>query len=247
MSLFRRIALRVPPLVLLLAGLAILFVVGVTIHDAMRRHPEHLPWTPLSLAAPIGHFTGAKMARLTEDAPKCRQLLREAGAEFAAAPPIAAGQCGYTDGVYVVPNALLATGFQPAKLIVACPVAAAMLVWEREIVRPAALRHFGTPIESIEHLGSYNCRRIAGSPNWSEHATADAIDIAGFRLPDGRRIDILEDWQGKPADAAFLRDVRDGACGVFATVLSPDYNAAHADHLHLDQATRGRAGRGFCG
>jgi hypothetical protein len=247
MPLFRRFDPGVPRAVLLIAGLALAFVLGVTIHNAMRSHPEHLPWTPLSLAAPIGHFTGTKIARLTEDNPKCRRLLREAGADFAAAPPVAAGQCGYTDGVRVLPNAMLVTRFQPDKLIVACPVAAALLVWEREIVRPAALRHFGTVIESIEHLGSYNCRRIAGSPNWSEHATADAIDIAGFRLPDGRRIGILEDWHGKPADAAFLREVRDGACGVFATVLSPDYNAAHADHLHLDQATRGRAGRGFCG
>lgn len=247
MPLFHRFALGLPQLVLLLAGLALALVLGITIHDAMRRHPEHLPWTPLSLAAPIGHFTGTKIARLTEDTPKCRQLLLEAGADFAAAPPVTVGQCGYADGVRVVPNALLSTGFQPAKLIVACPVAAALLVWEREIVRPAALRHFGTAVESIEHLGSYNCRRIAGSPNWSQHATADAIDIAGFRLPNGRRIGILKDWQGKPTDAAFLREVRDGSCGVFATVLSPDYNAAHADHLHLDQATRGRAGRRFCG
>lgn len=232
---------------MLIAGLALAFVLGVTFHDAMRRHPEHLPWTPLSLATPIGHFTGTKLARLTQDTPKCRQLLREAGADFAAAPPVVAGQCGYTDGVRVAPNAVFVTDFEPAKLIVACPVAAALLVWEREIVRPAALRHFGTPIERIEHLGSYNCRRIASSPNWSEHATADAIDIAGFRLTDGRRVGILEDWQGKAANAAFLREVRDGACYVFATVLSPDYKAAHADHLHLDQAARGRAGQAFCG
>jgi hypothetical protein len=91
MSLFRRFALRVPPFVLLLAGLAILFVLWVTIHSAMRRHAEHLPWTPLSLAAPVGHFTGTKMARLTKDAPKCRQLLREAGSDFAAAPPVVSG------------------------------------------------------------------------------------------------------------------------------------------------------------
>ena len=39
--------------------------------------------------------------------------------------------------------------------------------------------------------------------------------------------------------------LRDGACGLFATVLSPDYNAAHRDHFHLDQAARGRFG-GVC-
>jgi len=32
----------------------------------------------------------------------------------------------------------------------------------------------------------------------------------------------------------FLRKVRDGACQVFLTTLSPDYNAQHHDHFHLD-------------
>ncbi|MCE3544180.1 extensin family protein, partial [Escherichia coli] len=92
-----------------------------------------------------------------------------------------------------------------------------------------------------EHLGSYACRRLYGraAGNWSEHARANAIDIAGFRLANGTRITVARDWRGQSAKAAFLRDVRDGACRVYATVLSPDYNVAHRDHLHLDQADRG--------
>ncbi|RZL73462.1 MAG: extensin, partial [Sphingomonas sp.] len=54
------------------------------------------------------------------------------------------------------------------------------------------------------------------------------------------------DWKGDDPKAAFLRDVRDGACQLFATTLSPDYNAAHADHLHLDQANRGSMGWRAC-
>ena len=46
-------------------------------------------------------------------------------------------------------------------------------------------------------------------------------------------------WTGGSEEAAFLRRARDEACEVFGTVLSPDYNAAHADHLHFDQAARG--------
>ena len=64
------------------------------------------------------------------------------------------------------------------------------------------------------------------------------IDIAGFVLEDGRRISVLRDWNDDEEERRFLRVVRDGACGVFATVLSPDYNAAHADHFHFDQAAR---------
>ena len=223
---------------------ALAFVAFIFVRDLQRRHPERLPWTPLSLAAPVGPFTVAKIGALAEDAPACRRLLANAGASFTALPAITGPRCGYADGVRLHPGP--GARFGPDAPAIACPVAAALLVWEREIVRPAARRNFGVAVARIEHVGSFNCRRIAGSANWSEHATADAIDIAGFRLADGRRIRVLGDWAGPPARAAFLREVRDGACGVFATVLSPDYNAAHADHLHFDQAARGRRGGQFC-
>ena len=105
---------------------------------------------------------------------------------------------------------------------------------------PAALEHLGSEIVRIEHMGAFNCRRIrgSGSGGWSEHATANAIDISAFVLADGRRISVLEDWEGDAASAAFLKAIRDDACDVFSTVLSPDFNAAHADHFHLDQANR---------
>ena len=238
--------MHLPRLIPFVIVLALLLVGVIELGDQQRRHPERLPWTPLSLSRPIGTFTGAKIAALTEDADQCRQLLRETGVAFTPVPPVTGGQCGYADGVALRPGGGLPSRFEPGKLATACPVAAALLVWEREILRPAAQRHFGAEIVTIEHFGSFNCRRIAGSSKWSEHATADAIDIAGFRLKGGRRVRVLAGWAGKPDEAAFLRDVRDGACRVFATTLSPDYNAAHADHLHLDQAARGMTARGYC-
>ena len=59
--------------------------------------------------------------------------------------------------------------------------------------------------------------------------------MAGFVLADGRRIRVLGDWEQDTDEARFLHDVRDGACRFFDGVLSPDYNAAHRDHLHLDR------------
>ena len=226
--------------------LALAFVGIVSVRNTMRAHPERLPWTPLSLLAPVGPFTGAKLARLADDPAQCRQLLGDAGARFTPLPPIGGAQCGYGDGVILPENRPQATRFRPAGLKLACPVAAALLVWDREVVRPAALRHFGAPVASIAHLGSFSCRRIAGSSGWSEHATADAIDIAGFRLGNGRRVRVLAGWTGKADEVAFLHEVRDGACRVFATTLSPDYNAAHADHLHLDEAVRGAMSGSVC-
>jgi len=116
------------------------------------------------------------------------------------------------------------------------------------VVQPAAARHLGTSIARIDHFGSYSCRRLYGRSqgDWSEHATANALDVAGFRFADGRRMTIIDDWNGSPDEQAFLREVRDGACRLFATVLSPDYNAAHRDHLHLDQAARGEMGWRAC-
>jgi hypothetical protein len=214
-----------------------------------RAHPEDLPWTALDLGAPVGAVTGRKLTALTRDAPRCEALLRRAGVRFAAVSARRDGQsCGFADGVRFAPGGARTIRFAPAGLTTSCAVAAALAVWEWEVVQPAALRHFGRRVTAIDHYGSYSCRRMYGRGNsmWSEHATADAIDVAGFRLDGGRRITVLRDWRGKDKDSAFLHDVRDGACRLFATTLSPDYNTAHRDHLHLDQAERGSLGWRAC-
>ena len=68
----------------------------------------------------------------------------------------------------------------------------------------------------------------------SEHAMANAFDISGLRLEDGRMISILKAWDGNGYDAEFLHDVRNGLCDYFNLTLSPDYNIDHADHFHVD-------------
>jgi hypothetical protein len=127
-------------------------------------------------------------------------------------------------------------------------VAAALALWEWHVVQPAARRHFGRAVTAIDHFGSYSCRRLYGrdAGAWSEHAHANALDIAGFTLAGGRRVSVLRGWRRGGAEGAFLHEVRDGACRLFSTVLSPDYNAAHYNHLHLDQAPRGAWGWRTC-
>ena len=68
----------------------------------------------------------------------------------------------------------------------------------------------------------------------SQHATANAIDIAGITLAGGQNISVLRDWKDEGARGALLLDIRNGACRMFGAVLSPDYNAAHANHFHFD-------------
>lgn len=231
-----------------LVALVVIATLALMLWASLRGRPQDVPWAPLDLGQPIGLFTGRKLTALAEDFPQCRALLDRAGVRYTVLPPRKGeGQCGYADGVRLTGGARK-IAFAPAGLGVACPVAAALAMWEWDIVQPAAERHFGARVATIDHFGSYSCRRIAGShsSNWSEHATADAVDIAGFRLTDGTRITVARDWKGDDPKAAFLREVRDGACQLFATTLSPDYNAAHADHLHLDQANRGSMGWRAC-
>jgi hypothetical protein len=237
--------LRILKTLLLLAalGFAALLLWGYS-----RNHPEDMPWAELDLARPVGTFTGRKLAELGGEGEKCQGLLRRAGVRFNALPPRRSGQCGYNDAVRFTGGGALQISYAPRDLGTSCPVAAALALWEWHVVQPGAIEHFGARVESIDHFGSYSCRRIYGRSQgaWSEHSTANAVDIAGFRLEDGTRITVVADWKDEGPKSRFLSDVRDGACKLFATVLSPEYNAAHRDHLHFDQAERGAWGWRGC-
>ncbi len=125
-----------------------------------------------------------------------------------------------------------------------CPLASAFSGWVRFAVVPAARIWLKSEVMRVETFGTYNCRNINGaaSGKLSEHARANAVDVAAFVLADGRRISIKDDYRSAdPAVQSFIKAVHASACKRFATVLSPDYNALHHDHFHLDM------GRGpFC-
>ena len=90
-------------------------------------------------------------------------------------------------------------------------------------------------MRSIETFGSYSCRNVAGTDRRSAHATGAAIDVSGFVLEDGRRVMVKSAWfGGSESEREFLHVVQQSACKRFATVLGPDYNSAHHDHLHVE-------------
>lgn len=129
-------------------------------------------------------------------------------------------------------------------LTMSCPVTAALERWLTETVQPAALARYGLPVVELKSMGTYNCRtrnNRAGA-RLSEHAFANAIDVSGFVLADGRTVSVLKDWRGAEADRAFLRTVHAGACGPFTTVLGPGSDGLHENHLHLDLARHNAAG-----
>ncbi len=204
------------------------------------RHPQHNPMERLNLADPVGWATRGKLAELAGNGSACREILTGSAVEFTALPATGDGPCLAAFQTRLADAVVPGLTLRPEDVAPSCAVAATLILWMRERVQPAARLHFGQPVARLEHLGSYSCRAIGGGSTPSEHSTGNAIDIAAFILADGSRISLSADWRNVPDGprSAFLRDVRDGACELFATTLSPDYNAAHADHFHFDQAQR---------
>jgi hypothetical protein len=201
----------------------------------LERHPQHNPFAPFSLAHPVGWATTDKLTALVDTPHACRAILTDGGVRFATAPPIGSGECRLNDRTRLDSSAMRLRPDQPNST---CAAAAGLILWQRNVVAPAAQRHFGQRVISFEHLGTTNCRRIAGGSRMSEHATGNAYDISAFRLSGGRRVTLLNGWTGKADEQAFLRDIRNGACDIFGTTLSPDFNTAHRDHFHFDMANR---------
>ena len=216
---------------------------------------QDLPWKPLDLSRPIGQATAAKVADFvpaSTAAPEetaavteaCMQVLRDAGVKVERAEDKDDG------GFCVVRGAVRITGGAVTRLpgdpVMQCPLAVRYVIWERQVLQPAAVATFGSRVARLNDVGTYSCRRIYGQTDLharpSEHARANALDIGGMTLADGRRVSVLADWPGDGPRGAegrsFLTRIRDGACRVFSTVLTPDYNDAHANHLHLDGAPR---------
>lgn len=109
-------------------------------------------------------------------------------------------------------------------------------------------------IEVVD-IGVYNYRCIgSGTPpdcNMSQHAYARGIDIAGLTTGDGSYHSVKHDWVidteglptcGSPVDAGADRFLHETICALKAArvwniVLTPNYNAAHRDHFHVDLTT----------
>lgn len=211
----------------------------------LDEHPQHNPWAPLTIGDPPGWATSRKLSHLRDAPAECHAFLDRSAIAFSSFAPIGEGACRRGDRTQILPNRASGLILRPADAQATCAVNAGLALWLRHGVQPAAREILGSRVVAIEHLGTHNCRRIGGGEKgaWSEHATGNAIDIAAFVLADGRRIRVLTGWKKDVPTAAFLRRARDSACDVFGTVLSPDYNAAHADHFHLDQAGSGRGWR----
>ena len=189
------------------------------------------PFAPIDLADPPNLMTGIKLWLMADDAQACSAALRRAGVAHKVMPR-RSDRPGCTREDTVMVSQFSRARFNPEEM--KCDIALRLYLLERHDLQPLARRHLGSEIDRIAHFGSYSCRTIARSSRMSEHATADAFDISGFRLADGRTISLKTHWARGDAPALFLRQAGIRACLLFNMVLGPDYNAAHADHFHVD-------------
>ena len=223
---------------LLLAGLVGLAAFTLLLAEDLLPVPARLnPFMPLDVADEPNWLTRYKLSRLERNGRQCVGALRSSRSSFSQVPDERTGEgCGFTNAVEMERVSVdFSSPFRAS-----CPLAVSWAMFERHILQQAARRHLGQEVVRVEHFGTYACRNLYHREGGrrSEHATANAIDVAAFMLADGRKITVLSDWDGEPDKAAFLRALRDGACRFFDVVLSPAYNEAHRDHFHFDKGDR---------
>ncbi len=235
-------------------------------------------------------------AEIKDGLTECAKLLAQVQVEVQPLPPVRSGACGTP-----APIALKAIGssgkvaLTPAATV-NCRMAVMMAGWVESTLQPAAREAFGQAVTGILTASSYSCRNRYGQSKApiSEHAFANAVDISGFVLGDGRVVKVASGWgatarDAKPAsqndksaattqskqaplkvaglkgsashklgvpiaaaspapsqdqksegsaEPEFLRKLHRGACKRFGTVLGPEANEAHRDHLHFDLKAR---------
>ena len=112
-----------------------------------------------------------------------------------------------------------------------------------------------TPIKSgAKQKPSSGPKTPVKKPTWAppgtRHPAGLAIDVGGLRKRDGRWLSVGSHFQGKIGEKTCgagarlpespeARELRSIVCeaadlGVFTYVLTPNYNAAHVDHYHME-------------
>ena len=128
----------------------------------------------------------------------------------------------FVEGNCKVKNAVEITSFKNTKfseqLTLSCPTALNVGKYFNNI-----------NAKTIDHLGTYNCRNIAGSEIVSEHSYGTAIDISKIDSAS-----VLKDWNKNSDNGKILENAYDVACQYFSNILTPDTNNAHNNHFHFD-------------
>lgn len=175
----------------------------------------------------------------------CRLALTDAIAIAPSIPSVKGpGGCGGDDLVRleaVVLSDKRRVAVKPAAIL-RCKMASAVAQWVREDVAPLATG-FGTSVSELDNFDSFECRgrnRVKGA-KLSEHGRANALDVRGVKLANGRMLSLTDREAPRDARERMMASV----CARFTTVLGPGSDGYHEDHIHLDLAER-RNGYRIC-
>ncbi|HWT30549.1 MAG TPA: extensin family protein [Propylenella sp.] len=195
------------------------------------------PGDPRPLAPPAPVELGA-------DVGACLKRLRNLGVSFTRLPPISPGGACHVPVPLEVASLGSGVAITPAA-VMNCRTAEGLALWIRDSLVPASRRYLEAVPTSIVHDSAYVCRARNNAPGGrlSEHATANAVDIASIRF--AARPPLAIGRVRGVAEARFEAAIRRESCTYFTTVLGPGSNAAHATHFHFDAAQR-RGGYRLC-
>jgi len=188
--------------------------------------------------------TAAVAAPATSEPTPCRLRLGKLAAFKPLPVLVGPGECGAADAVLLesvtLPDDTKVTFAPPATL--RCTMAEQVALWLREDVLPASAS-LGTQMRVLEDYDSYECRgqnRVRGA-TLSEHGRANALDLRGFKLANGKMVELTDVNVAKE----WRESLRASACVRFHTVLGPGSDGNHETHIHVDLAER-RSGFKIC-
>jgi hypothetical protein len=265
-ALIVTLLLKMPPHAMLPAALA-----QSKSAKAKTPVPEDHPAIPSAPPGPENAWSDAEIISALEE---CLRLLVPTGADLELSKPIRNGQCGTpvpvvlkrVAGVELNPAAVV--NCQMAAKVQAWineslqPLAREQLDARvtRLITASAYMcrQRLGSSTERLSEHSFANALDISafvtsdgrsidvltrwGPTKRDRQAQAAPDAVAGG---DARPVRDIAPLDGTTTtEGRFLRSIHEGACGTFATVLGPEANEAHRNHLHLDLAARRRGA--FC-
>lgn len=131
---------------------------------------------------------------------ECGMMLAGTGAVYKLLDPVREGHCGAPAPVElsIIGNITPVKIHPPAKIT--CGLAATLGAWMDFFVQPAARKILNTNVTQIRNVASYVCRNRYGSAEkpLSEHALANALDVAALQIEGGEWITVLDHWALPP-------------------------------------------------
>jgi hypothetical protein len=129
----------------------------------------------------------------------CLRRLAPLGVDIEIAQPVKQDRCGAPAPVVLrrLGAGAGSVELQPPPTL-NCAMVASLHAWVERTLQPAAQEMLGSPIARLRNVSGYVCRNRVGTQlhadRLSEHALANAIDIASFVTADGRTVDVLSQW-----------------------------------------------------